>query len=179
MMSTQAITDEDHELEQVFKRLADEFDKLEDYEEILGFNDRLQKELKSEESIGRYNEWSAERYTQRCRLATVANLSRRVLRFNLMHANWNKRDPEFENTLSALTFPGYLPNGGIFGLGSMEDFWVMLQFKLGAIVPRTADSQTRKNYGLTDIQPDHMLYLRYKNLDDSDAAPLFFVPLGT
>jgi hypothetical protein len=117
MMSTQAITDEDHELEQVFKRLADEFDKLEDYEEILGFNDRLQKELKSEESIGRYNEWSAERYTQRCRLATVANLSKRVLRFNLMHANWNKRDPEFENTLSALTFPGYLPNGGIFGLG--------------------------------------------------------------
>jgi hypothetical protein len=179
MMSTQDTAIRGRELEQAFERLADDFDKLKDYKEILEFNDHLRKELlKSKSSIEEYNRWSAVRYTQRCRIATAANLSRSDMRDILGDAEWNKRDPEFEKMLSALAFPAYLPNRGIYHLGHLENFWIVLQFELDVIFPKTAKSQPLQKYGLNGIQSDHVLCLRYKNSENLNSAPLFFVPLG-
>jgi hypothetical protein len=61
-------------------------------------------------------------YTQRYRIATAANLSRSAMADILRDAEWNKKDPEFEKKLSALAFPGYLPNRGIYLLGHLENF---------------------------------------------------------
>ena len=180
MMSTQDTTIRDRELEQAFERLADDFDKLNDCKEILEFNDHLRKELlKSKSSIEEYNRWSAVRYTQRCRIATAANLSRSAIMDILRDAEWNKKDPEFEKKLSVLAFPGYLPNRGIYLLGHLENFWIVLQFELDIIFPKTTKSQPLQKYGLNGIQSDHVLCLRYKNSENLNSASLFFVSLGT
>jgi hypothetical protein len=90
----------------------------------------------------------------------------------LRDAEWNKKDPEFEKMLSALAFPGYLPNRGTYLLGHLENFWIVLQFELDVIFPKTTKSQPLQ-------KSDHVLCLRYKNSENLNSASLFFVPLGT
>lgn len=97
----------------------------------------------------------------------------------LRDAEWNKEDPEFEKKLSALAFPGYLPNRGMYLLGLLENFWIVLQFELDVIFPKTTKSQPLQKYGLNGIQSDHVLCLRYKKSENLNSASLFFVPLGT